>query len=589
MDLKKGVWMRFECFCDDCQMRVAVARAKERGVQRYNKLTEEGGVGEFMAFREHIDIRKGQDLLQGYRATLGNKGTISKSEKTANLSVMTTCCNTFAFILPDGGAFMSFSGGRDCERFKGDLNLIPESYGAINCKACDFTDVPRPRKGAGGLPAGVVCRLASSFACKGCHPGKGNNPVFLYRNPAGAKEWNCKPIVYYTRQEMPAKLGLHNFPDAQPKVLLGSMSKGLLGSREFAFHDGDGVTTRFYIDNRQLFKQIEDGPSQLLTHVDMKSCPKGQQQSLMTMAHQCGLKISDNTNGETAASNSRKRGAVSLGVIRLDYDYPPSPGDIDHPGSFDYDVLYRVVPGLTFEMCQQGKLTPAIEDKFKEAVDWLEMKGVTGITGDCGFMMYFQKLARLHTHKPVFMSALAQLPAVTCAFNKDELIAVLTANGKSLHPMRSLIKDECAVDPDEERFIFVGCEDVPGFEAVALGEKVDVKEVTPGIVAKAKAVLAQHPRIRAFLFECTELPPYSDAVRAATGLPVYDAITCCDLFISGNKDNHRFGVNNWMEQWDGKQEDYVFGANLGTEDQKMLVNKPKEIPVRSPGQGNAKE
>jgi len=43
--------------------------------------------------------------------------------------------------------------------------------------------------------------------------------------------------------------------------------------------------------------------------------------------------------------------AASLGVIRLDYDYPPAPGDIDCPDSFGYDVHYRVVPGLTFEMC----------------------------------------------------------------------------------------------------------------------------------------------------------------------------------------------------------------------------------------------
>jgi len=25
-------------------------------------------------------------------------------------------------------------------------------------------------------------------------------------------------------------------------------------------------------------------------------------------------------------------------VIRLDYNYPPAPGDIDFPGSYDYDV-----------------------------------------------------------------------------------------------------------------------------------------------------------------------------------------------------------------------------------------------------------
>jgi len=43
--------------------------------------------------------------------------------------------------------------------------------------------------------------------------------------------------------------------------------------------------------------------------------------------------------------------AVKLGIIRLDYEYPPAPADIDHPDSYDYDVHYRMIPGFTFEMC----------------------------------------------------------------------------------------------------------------------------------------------------------------------------------------------------------------------------------------------
>ena len=42
------------------------------------------------------------------------------------------------------------------------------------------------------------------------------------------------------------------------------------------------------------------------------------------------------------------KGDATLGIIRLDYDYPPAPGDMDSPESFAYDVFYRVVPGLTF-------------------------------------------------------------------------------------------------------------------------------------------------------------------------------------------------------------------------------------------------
>ena len=265
--------------------------------------------------------------------------------------------------------------------------------------------------------------------------------------------------------------------------------------------------------------------------------------------------------------------APSLGIIRLDYDYPPAPGDIDHPDSFGYDVFYRVVPGLTFEMCQQGVMTPEVEEAYKDAIHYLEGKEVSGITGDCGFMFYFQSFARSITKIPMYKSSLCILPAVTCAYAKHEKIAIFTANGENLEPMRDLICEECGVDTRDERYIIVGCEHVDGFEAVANGWKVDTEKVSPGIVAKAQEVLAEHPDIRAFMFECTELPPYSDAVRAATGLPVYDAITACDFYMSGLLDNKRFGADNWQEDWDGEQEDYSYGDNLTDEEKEKLVNK----------------
>lgn len=36
--------------------------------------------------------------------------------------------------------------------------------------------------------------------------------------------------------------------------------------------------------------------------------------------------------------------AGRLGVIRLDYDYPPAPGDIDCPQSYDYQVICTQTP-----------------------------------------------------------------------------------------------------------------------------------------------------------------------------------------------------------------------------------------------------
>ena len=86
-----------------------------------------------------------------------------------------------------------------------------------------------------------------------------------------------------------------------------------------------------------------------------------------------------------------KRAAASLGVVRLDYNYDPAPGDIDHPGSYAYDVYYRAVPGLTFEMCQHavpvtGKpLPPDVMERFVDAIKYLDQeKNVSGSTRSRG-------------------------------------------------------------------------------------------------------------------------------------------------------------------------------------------------------------
>lgn len=273
----------------------------------------------------------------------------------------------------------------------------------------------------------------------------------------------------------------------------------------------------------------------------------------------------------------------AMGIIRLDYNYPPAPGDIDCPNSFDFDVYYRVVPGLTFELAQQGDKKPLegkVRQRFEEAVTWLiKEKNVKVITGDCGFMMYYQQYARAiaGTNIPIVMSSICQLKSIACAFSNDEEIIVMTANEQNLMNMESHLMKEYNFNLRGQRFNIVGCDGgrVDGFEAVSEGKKVDTEKCTKGVVKLALESLKKYPKTTAFLFECTELPPYSDAVRAATGLPVYDAITCCSAIMQGFIDNAKFGKNKWQKDWDGKQEDYKYAQNLTAEEIKELHNKPE--------------
>merc|ERR1719320_559544 len=151
----------------------------------------------------------------------------------------------------------------------------------------------------------------------------------------------------------------------------------------------------------------------------------------------------------------------ALGVVRLDSDYIENHGDICSLDSYNYHVYYKVVPGFTFEMCQSGKLTKEVEERFKQAIKWLaEEKKVDAITSSCGFMMFFQDIAREVSSVPVFLSSLCLLPAITSTLPKNEQVIIMTSNGKSLERMKDLIRSQCGVDNQLERFHIVGCQDV---------------------------------------------------------------------------------------------------------------------------------
>lgn len=277
-------------------------------------------------------------------------------------------------------------------------------------------------------------------------------------------------------------------------------------------------------------------------------------------------------------NGQEKKVHPSLGVIRLDYDYPPSLGEIDCAESFDYDVYYKVVPGLTYEMCKSGMLLSKVEYRFKKAIRWLvKEKKVSVISGDCGFMMYFQSIAREVTSIPIVMSSLCQLPMIQCAFATTVEIVILTANSKSFYALHSTIQAECGIDSRDGRYHVIGCEDVDGLDAVDFKEKVDSERVEPGVVRKALEALDRFPETKVFLLECTQLPPYADAIRVETGQPVFDSITACNAFMEAFQDNVRFGKNDWQEDWDGVQDEYEFAMELTTSENKELLQNITRI------------
>jgi hypothetical protein len=220
-----------------------------------------------------------------------------------------------------------------------------------------------------------------------------------------------------------------------------------------------------------------------------------------------------------------RRGQVaygySIGIVCLEYFLPFIPGDVGNASTYDFPVLYREVKGATFDAIIERQ-DPAMAAPIVAAAQELVRQGAKAITSDCGYFGAYQREVARAVPVPVFLSSLLQAPLALTMLAPEQRLAVLVANGASLSDR--LLERIGIVDTS--RIVFRGLEDKPEFRKTVLDEcgTLDVDLVEQEIVDAALEVQSEHPEVGAILLECSDLPPYSAAVQAATGLPVFDWI-----------------------------------------------------------------
>ena len=216
--------------------------------------------------------------------------------------------------------------------------------------------------------------------------------------------------------------------------------------------------------------------------------------------------------------------ALPLGILLLDARFPRPPGDIAYAETFDFPVLYRVVPQATPDRVVNEDAAGLV-DAFCAAARQLERDGVRAICTSCGFLALHQAALAASVGVPVFSSSLLQIPAVLRALAPDAAVGVLTISAHALGPAHLAA---VGVDADDQqRLVIAGLEDADALYRPIIDNAgpLDVERAEAQVVAAACQLLAGHPRVGALVLECTNLPPYAAAIQAATGLPVWDAIS----------------------------------------------------------------
>jgi hypothetical protein len=70
-------------------------------------------------------------------------------------------------------------------------------------------------------------------------------------------------------------------------------------------------------------------------------------------------------------------------------------------------------------------------------------------------------------------------------------------------------------------------------KAAGGADTLDEGLIAAEVVTAGRRLVAAHPKVGAVVVECTNMPPYSDALRAALRLPVYDGYDFFCWFFAG--------------------------------------------------------
>ena len=206
-----------------------------------------------------------------------------------------------------------------------------------------------------------------------------------------------------------------------------------------------------------------------------------------------------------------------LGIVMLDTRFPRPPGDVGHPATFPVPVRRLVVPGAVprrVVASAQALRASGLHLRFAEALRALEAQGARALITSCGFLVLLQQELQAAVNVPLVSSALLQLPEL---LRQEPQVGVLTISAEHLTDDYLLA---AGVPPARLRDVLVQGVDPQGpFARAILGDQpvMDLAAAQDDVVAAARALQARAPQLRTLVLECTNMPPYAEALEHATG------------------------------------------------------------------------
>lgn len=232
----------------------------------------------------------------------------------------------------------------------------------------------------------------------------------------------------------------------------------------------------------------------------------------------------------TLTATTRADSPGFLGIVMLDTQFPRPLGDVGHPATFDPPtrrvVLERAWPGTVVQSAA-GLRAAQLEEGFIAVVKLLEREGAKAITTSCGFLVLLQAELQAAVSVPVVTSSLLQLPELLRAHGR---VGVLTIGAEALgheHLLAAGVQVERLGD-----VVVQGVDAQGEFARCILDNEptMDLVRAQEDVVAAARALKVREPSLTHLVLECTNMPPYQNAIEHASGMKCWSLLDDDRLF-----------------------------------------------------------
>lgn len=208
-----------------------------------------------------------------------------------------------------------------------------------------------------------------------------------------------------------------------------------------------------------------------------------------------------------------------IGILMLDTSFERFVGDVGHPDTWPFPVLYHTVQGASAAEATSADPSRLIKP-FVAAGRDLVAQGAIAITTSCGFLAIHQTALAKALSVPVATSALLQVASVQAALPQGQRVGVLTFDADTLGPAH-LEGAGAARDTPIVGLTF----DCTMRTDILGGEPSTFAAREADVLDAAARLVAAHPEVGAIVCECTNFAPHSPAIRARFKRPVFDIVT----------------------------------------------------------------